>query len=94
MLQADVDEALAGKAAGERLGEYLVRHGKLSEAEFYMALSLQQNLPLAAPRCFGDLRRGHARGARRGGETLAGAAIPGGRGTVIRGGAGVAVATR
>jgi type IV pilus assembly protein PilB len=47
--QADVDEALASKKPGERIGEYLVRHGKLSEAELYMALSLQQNLPLAAP---------------------------------------------
>jgi hypothetical protein len=49
VLQADVDEALASKAAGERLGEYLVRHGKLSEPELYVALSLQQNLPLTAP---------------------------------------------
>ena len=47
--QADVDEALASKAEGERLGEYLVRHGKLSEADLYLALSLQRNLPLAAP---------------------------------------------
>ena len=47
--QADVDEALAFKAAGERLGEYLVRTGKLSEAELYEALSLQQNLPLGKP---------------------------------------------
>jgi len=44
-----VDEALISKAAGERIGEYLVRRGRLSEAELYMALSLQQNLPLAAP---------------------------------------------
>jgi len=49
LIQADVDEALASKAAGELLGEYLVRRGKLSEAELYVALSLQQNLPLAAP---------------------------------------------
>ena len=49
VLQADLDEALAGKAAGERLGEYLVRRGRISEAELYMALSLQRNLPLAAP---------------------------------------------
>ena len=48
VMQADVDEALAAKAAGERIGEYLVRRGKLSEAELYLALSLQQNLPLAA----------------------------------------------
>jgi adsorption protein B len=49
LLQADVDEALACKAAGERLGEYLVRRGKLREAELYEALSLQQNLPLGKP---------------------------------------------
>jgi adsorption protein B len=49
VMQADVDEALASKAAGERIGEYLVRRGKLSEAELYLALSLQRNLPLAAP---------------------------------------------
>jgi len=49
VLQADVDEALVAKGAGERIGEYLVRTGKLSEADLYIALSLQQNLPLAAP---------------------------------------------
>jgi len=49
VMQADVDEALASKAEGERIGEYLVRRGKLSEAELYLALSLQRNLPLAAP---------------------------------------------
>jgi len=49
VLQADVDEALASKGVGERIGEYLVRTGKLSEADLYIALSLQQNLPLAAP---------------------------------------------
>lgn len=49
VIQADVDEALASKAEGERIGEYLVRRGKLSEAELYLALSLQRNLPLAAP---------------------------------------------
>ncbi len=49
VMQADVDEALASKAAGERLGEYLVRTGKLSEAEVYVALSLQQNLPVGKP---------------------------------------------
>jgi len=47
--QADVDEALALKGEDERIGEYLVRRGKLSEAELYLALSLQQNLPLGAP---------------------------------------------
>ncbi|HLY19397.1 MAG TPA: glycosyl transferase family protein [Bryobacteraceae bacterium] len=48
--QADVDEALARKAAGERLGEYLVRTGKISEADVYVALSLQQNLPVGKPK--------------------------------------------
>jgi adsorption protein B len=49
VMQTDVDEALASHAAGERIGECLVRRGKLSEADLYLALSLQQNLPLAAP---------------------------------------------
>ena len=49
VMQADVDEALALKAPGERMGEYLVRTGKLSEADLYIALSLQRNLPLASP---------------------------------------------
>jgi adsorption protein B len=47
--QGDLDDAMASKPAGERIGEYLVRRGRLSEAELYLALSLQQNLPLAAP---------------------------------------------
>src|SRR5580700_6059825 len=38
VMQADVDEALTSKAPGERIGEYLVRRGRLSEAELYMAL--------------------------------------------------------
>jgi adsorption protein B len=49
VMQADVDEALASHADGERIGECLIRRGKLSEADLYLALSLQQNLPLAAP---------------------------------------------
>ena len=49
LLQSEVDEALAAKADGERLGEYLVRRGKLGEAEVYLALSLQRNLPLGKP---------------------------------------------
>jgi adsorption protein B len=49
VMQADVDEALASKATGERIGEYLVRRGKLSEMDVYLALSLQQNLPLGKP---------------------------------------------
>jgi len=50
VLQADVDEALALKGPGERIGEYLVRRGKLSEADLYVALSLQRNLPLGKPK--------------------------------------------
>ncbi len=49
VMQEDVDDALLSKVAGERIGECLVRRGKLSEAELYMALSLQQNLPLGKP---------------------------------------------
>jgi hypothetical protein len=44
-----VDEALASKAAGERIGEYLVRRGRLSEAELYIGLGLQQNLNVGKP---------------------------------------------
>jgi bacteriophage N4 adsorption protein B len=47
--RADLEQALLAKFPGERLGEYLVRTGKLSEAEVYEALSLQQNLPLGMP---------------------------------------------
>ncbi len=47
--EADVDEALASKAVGERIGEYLVRRGRLSEAELYLALGLQQNLNVGKP---------------------------------------------
>jgi len=50
VMQADVDEALALKAPGERMGEYLVRRGKLTEADLYIALSLQRNLPLGKPK--------------------------------------------
>ena len=50
VMQADVDEALAARPAGERIGEFLVRRGKLSEAELYIALSLQQNLPVGKPK--------------------------------------------
>lgn len=45
--QADLDWALATKPEGVRIGEHLVRAGKLTEAELYEALSLQQRLPLA-----------------------------------------------
>lgn len=50
VMQTDVDEALAGKTTGERIGEYLVRRGKISEADLYLALSLQRNLPLGKPK--------------------------------------------
>jgi len=50
VLQSDIDEALAAKIDGERLGEYLVRTGKLSVAAVYEALSLQRNLPLGKPK--------------------------------------------
>jgi adsorption protein B len=46
---ADRDSALASKPAAVRLGEYLVRLGKLREEELYEALSLQQSLPLGRP---------------------------------------------
>jgi hypothetical protein len=49
VMQEDVEEAMALKGEGERIGEYLVRAGKLSEAELYLALSLQQNLPVGRP---------------------------------------------
>ena len=49
VMQTDVDEALASKRTNERIGEYLVRTGKVSEADLYIALSLQQNLPVGRP---------------------------------------------
>ena len=41
----DVQNALASLPAGMRLGEYLVKLGKITEDELYEALSLQQSLP-------------------------------------------------
>lgn len=41
----DLEQALGGQPLGVRLGEYLVRLGKISEDELYEALSLQQSLP-------------------------------------------------
>jgi bacteriophage N4 adsorption protein B len=41
--------ALASRKPGERLGEYLVTQGLISEADLYAALSLQNNLPLGKP---------------------------------------------
>lgn len=46
---ADLEAALAAKPSGMRIGEYLVKLGKLTEQELYEALSLQQNLPLGKP---------------------------------------------
>lgn len=46
---ADLEMALSAKPADLRIGEYLVRLGKLSEYDLYEALSLQQNLPLGKP---------------------------------------------
>jgi adsorption protein B len=44
-----LDEALATKPAGRRLGEHLMKLGLLSEQDLYTALSLQNNLPLGKP---------------------------------------------
>jgi adsorption protein B len=41
--------AVASRQPGERLGEYLVKQGLISETDLYAALSLQNNLPLGKP---------------------------------------------
>jgi adsorption protein B len=41
--------ALASRLPGQRLGEYLVANGLISEADLYAALSLQNDLPLGKP---------------------------------------------
>jgi adsorption protein B len=41
--------AVKSRKPGERLGEYLVKHGLVSEGDLYAALSLQNNLPLGKP---------------------------------------------
>ncbi len=46
----DLEVALAVKPAGVRLGDYLVEQGKITVADLYEALSLQQNLPYGKPR--------------------------------------------
>jgi len=46
----DLEVALAVKPAGVRLGDFLVEHGKITVADLYEALSLQQNLPYGKPR--------------------------------------------
>jgi hypothetical protein len=45
----DLDAALAAKPAGIRLGDFLITQGKVSEADVYTALSLQQNVPFGKP---------------------------------------------
>jgi bacteriophage N4 adsorption protein B len=42
----DLSEALANCPAGAKIGEYLLRCGRLAESTLYEALSLQQGLPL------------------------------------------------
>ncbi len=44
--RAELAEALANKPARVRLGEFLIRSGRLTETEVYTALSLQQGMPL------------------------------------------------
>ena len=43
--ETDLNKALATQPAGLRLGEHLVKLGKLSQDDLYEALSLQQSLP-------------------------------------------------
>ncbi|HKW97680.1 MAG TPA: glycosyl transferase family protein [Bryobacteraceae bacterium] len=45
----ELEAALTAKPATTRLGDYLIQHGKLSEADVYEALSLQQNVPFGKP---------------------------------------------
>lgn len=44
---SDLEWALATQPEGVKIGEHLVRAGRLTEAELYEALALQQRLPLA-----------------------------------------------
>jgi bacteriophage N4 adsorption protein B len=44
--EADLERALGGQPVGVRLGEYLMKLGKITEDELYEALSLQQSLPV------------------------------------------------
>lgn len=44
-----LETALASRPAGQRLGEYLIAHGLIEEADLYAALSLQNHLPLGKP---------------------------------------------
>jgi bacteriophage N4 adsorption protein B len=45
----ELAKAVASRKPGERLGEYLVKQGLISESDLYAALSLQNNLPLGKP---------------------------------------------
>ena len=47
--QERLDSAVATKPEGRRLGEHLIGLGLVSEEDLYMALSLQNNLPLGKP---------------------------------------------
>ena len=44
--ETDLETALGHQPAGLRLGEYMVKLGKITEDELYEALSLQQSLPV------------------------------------------------
>ena len=46
---APIEAALVAKPAGIRLGDFLITQGKVSEADVYTALSLQQNVPFGKP---------------------------------------------
>jgi adsorption protein B len=45
----DLEAALVAKPDGIRLGDFLITPGKVSEADVYTALSLQQNVPFEKP---------------------------------------------
>ncbi len=45
----ELEAALTAKPAGIRLGDFLITQGKVSEADVYTALSLQQNVPFGKP---------------------------------------------
>jgi adsorption protein B len=47
---AQLETALASRPPGRRLGEHLVLLGSITEQDLYVALSLQNNLPLGKPR--------------------------------------------
>ena len=58
---AEVEQALAERQAGERLGECLMRRGTTREEQIYQALALQAGLPFArlAPEAAGELAVRH-----------------------------------